>query len=184
MWLQAPLSRLQPGRQAPIPRRWLQARDVPIHKGDGTAPVVARHRCRLLMHPTACPFCLALASAGSSNAARMAMIAMTTSSSIKVKAAAARQPLVPCVLRNSQAVRPGRPAADAQDLFMLNVRQAAQPMKGIDFQAKPLADAIHTVALRPTSASRTLRQVRDIVPWPIPGTGSAATKVGIITRIG
>ena len=45
-------------------------------------PVVSCRR--LLMQPMPCAFCLALANAGSSMAARMAMMAMTTSSSIKV----------------------------------------------------------------------------------------------------
>src|SRR4051812_1983666 len=40
---------------------------------------------RLLMHDVACPFCFALESAGNNIPARMAMIAMTTSNSIRVK---------------------------------------------------------------------------------------------------
>src|SRR2546429_8628809 len=47
----------------------------------------ARPIClRLLAHWIACPFILALASAGKSRPARIAMMAMTTSSSISVKA--------------------------------------------------------------------------------------------------
>src|SRR5579862_5409954 len=42
----------------------------------------------LLMHSAACARCLALASAGSSNPANIAMMAITTSSSISVKAMA------------------------------------------------------------------------------------------------
>src|SRR6266851_10364864 len=46
----------------------------------------ASANCRwLFMHEMPCPFCLALARAGKSIAARMAMMAMTTSSSISVK---------------------------------------------------------------------------------------------------
>src|SRR5438552_9464133 len=46
---------------------------------------------RLLMHKIACARILAWLSAGKSMAARMAMIAMTTSSSIKVKAGLRRR---------------------------------------------------------------------------------------------
>ena len=44
--------------------------------------------CSLLMHLVAIPLCFACDRAGSSIAARMAMIAMTTSSSIRVNASA------------------------------------------------------------------------------------------------
>ena len=42
--------------------------------------------CIFEMHPIACAFFLALASAGNNIAARIAMMAMTTSSSISVNA--------------------------------------------------------------------------------------------------
>src|SRR5207245_8508794 len=42
--LRAPNTWLQPGGEAPIPTRWLQARDMTIQENGGTAPVVARHR--------------------------------------------------------------------------------------------------------------------------------------------
>ena len=48
---------------------------------------MAKPNClTLFMHSACCPFCLALESAGSSIAARIAMMAMTTSSSINVNA--------------------------------------------------------------------------------------------------
>src|ERR1035437_7805371 len=48
--------------------------------------IQASVNCLLLfMQPIACAFCLALVSAGSSIAARMAIIAMTTSNSMRVK---------------------------------------------------------------------------------------------------
>src|ERR1035437_6151148 len=57
--------------------------------------VHAMPNCRMLFrHAIFCAFALAEESAGNSNAARMAMMAMTTSSSIKVK---------PCLLLTSQS---------------------------------------------------------------------------------
>src|SRR5437660_7315005 len=43
--------------------------------------------CKLMTHAVACAFCFALESAGNNNPARMPMIAITTRSSISVKAA-------------------------------------------------------------------------------------------------
>ena len=59
----------------------------------------------LFMQEMPCALVFALAKAGRSNAARMAMMAITTSSSIRVKPDLAEQPAVALVLRAAQACK-------------------------------------------------------------------------------
>src|ERR1035437_10399784 len=67
---------------------------MPVQQGPGTMSLlspayiaIARPTCLRLLRQFACTaFCLALANAGNNSAARMAMMAMTTSSSMRVNA--------------------------------------------------------------------------------------------------
>ena len=58
----------------------------------------------LFMHEIPCALVLALPKAGRSSDARMAMMAMTTSNSIKVKPEAEGQSALPCAPRKGQVL--------------------------------------------------------------------------------
>ena len=69
-----------------------------------------------------------------------------TSSSIKVKPQAADQPPFRLAVRK-------RP-----DLFIVNLCQVVPPAETIGFSAEPVADTIHTAAIRPAPASKNQPQ--------------------------